>query len=80
MTINHFAPESREWFSGLPVFRDMQGRPSYAHPQNTDEIVFHRELNTDGSFYWCYNGEPWLDKNGVVVQDTEATWGFTEAG
>jgi hypothetical protein len=33
----------------------------------------------DGSFYWCYNGEPLLDENGMLVRDTEATWGFPEA-
>lgn len=79
MSINRFAPEYWEWFSGRPVFRDIQGRLSYEHPENNDESKFHREVDIDnGSFHWCYNGQPWSDANGVAAQDTEAIWGFVE--
>ncbi|AEO63323.1 uncharacterized protein THITE_2108411 [Thermothielavioides terrestris NRRL 8126] len=78
--VNGFAPHSREWFSGIPIFQDEHGVLTYTHPQNTDEHAFYRELNVeDGSFYWCYNGDYLLDLNGALVRDTEPMWGFPEA-
>lgn len=68
----------RELFSGLPVFRDGRGRPTYQHPQDTEEGLFDRDIDcNDGSIYWTYNRQP-LVCDGVLVEDPPAMWGFNE--
>lgn len=51
---------------------------SYAHPQNKHEegVEFRRELDTtNGSIYWCYNGEPLIGDNGVVLFEIQRRYG-----
>jgi hypothetical protein len=62
----------------MPVFRDRHGRPTYQHPQDTENGVFARDMDcSNGSMYWTYNQEP-LICDGVLVGDSPAMWGFDE--
>lgn len=76
--VNGFPVVSHEFYSGRPLFRDAQGRPTYDHPQNDEQWVFDREVDTDdGSFYWRVNREP-LFEGGKLVRDTKRMWGFED--
>ncbi|SPQ21176.1 a505a8da-e047-4946-99ab-bbf81f681c51 [Thermothielavioides terrestris] len=77
--VNGFAPHSREWFSGIPIFQDEHGVLTYTHPQNTDEHAFYRELNVEDGWEDEFENEKAIYQRLAPVQGTVVPVCYGEA-
>ena len=74
LIVNGYAPTTREFFSGRPLF-NIGNTLSYEHPQNSQDCVFDREVDiSDGSLFWRFNEQPVIGDDGTIVRDTKPMW------